>query len=139
MRDIFLIVHFIGLAMGLGTSISFIFLGKVAGKLPMEERPKFMINSLHLSRMGQIGLLLLVISGLYLITPYWKTLSANSTLIAKLALVIVLIGLLYYSNTLVMKARAENPMPYLLKIRSMGPIILLVVLTIVVLAVFTFH
>ncbi|MEO5582838.1 MAG: hypothetical protein ABIR66_09105 [Saprospiraceae bacterium] len=74
-----------------------------------------MLNILHLSRMGQIGLALLVISGLYLITPFWKTLIVTPTLIAKLSLVIVLIGILIYSNSLVNKARSGNPMPYLTK------------------------
>ncbi|MEP7323899.1 MAG: hypothetical protein ABI761_18370 [Saprospiraceae bacterium] len=139
MREAFLVIHFIGLAMGLGTGIAFIFLGQVAGKLPPEERGKFMLNILHLSRMGQIGLTLLVISGLYLITPYWKTLSVTPTLIAKLSLVIVLIGILIYSNSLVNKARAGNPMPYLIKVKSLGPYTLLIVLSIVILAVLTFH
>ena len=61
-----MIFHFIGLVMGLGTSFGFMFLGMAAAKLPEEERPKFMVNALGLSRMGHIGLTLLVISGLFL-------------------------------------------------------------------------
>ena len=40
--------------------------------------------------MGHIGITMLIISGLYLMTPFWMTLSARPLLIAKLILVLVL-------------------------------------------------
>lgn len=138
MRELFLIIHFIGLAMGLGTSIGFLFLGKATESLPIEERGKFMMNAIILRKMGQMGLALLIISGLYLMTPYWKTLSANHPLMTKLTLVIILTGLLIYSESLVTKAQEGNPAAYLGKIRKLGPFILLVVLGIITMAVLTF-
>lgn len=138
MRELFLIIHFIGLAMGLGTSIGFIFLGKAAESLPETERGKFMMNVFGLRRMGQIGLFFLIISGLYLMTPYWNTLLANHALLTKLTLVLFLTGLLVYSESLVSKAKAGNPSVYLGKIRKLSPFILLVVLGIIIMAVLTF-
>ena len=70
MRETLLIIHFIGLAMGLGTSIGFIFLGAAASKLPPEDRLKFAFTSFAISRMGHIGLGLLIISGFGLMTPH---------------------------------------------------------------------
>ncbi len=138
MREFFLIIHFIGLAMGLGTSLGFVFLGKAAAAMPPEDRGKFMMNVLNLRRMGQIGLVLLILSGLYLMTPYWKTLFVHHTLLTKLVLVLVLIGLLTYSESLVSKALKENPALYLGKIKNLGPFTLLIVLGIIIMAVLTF-
>ena len=90
MQDIMLILHFIGLAMGLGTSFGFMFLGIAGSKMEKEEQLKFMLNTLALSKMGHIGLTLLVISGVVLMTPYWSILPTTPTLMAKLVLVLVL-------------------------------------------------
>ncbi|HEY3429029.1 MAG TPA: hypothetical protein VGK39_00040, partial [Cyclobacteriaceae bacterium] len=74
MRDLMLILHFIGLTMSLGTGFANLFLSFAAAKLEPAERGKFMANALILMRMGHTGLGLLLISGFYLITPYWKIL-----------------------------------------------------------------
>ena len=68
MRETMLIFHFIGLAMGLGTSFAFIFLGKASAKMEESESQKFTLNTLALGRMGHIGLTVLVISGLFLMS-----------------------------------------------------------------------
>ena len=91
MRDLMLTIHFIGLAMAVGTGFANLFLGVVASKLDPAEKGKFMSKTLILGRMGQIGLGLLLLSGFYLITPFWKVLYAMPTLIAKLSLVALLI------------------------------------------------
>jgi hypothetical protein len=56
MRDVMLIVHFIGLTMSLGTGFANLFLGMAATKLEPAERGKFMSNALILMRMGHTGL-----------------------------------------------------------------------------------
>ena len=71
MREEMLVVHLVGLIMGVGTSFSFIFLGIAGSKLEKEERLKFALNTFPLARMGHIGLTLLIISGGYLMTPFW--------------------------------------------------------------------
>jgi hypothetical protein len=48
------------------------------------ERGSFMSKTMILGRVGQIGLGLLILSGLYLITPYWEVLGVMPLLIAKL-------------------------------------------------------
>ena len=37
MRETMLVIHFLGLAMGLGTSFGYMFLGMAASKMPKEE------------------------------------------------------------------------------------------------------
>lgn len=89
-----LIIHFIGLAMGIGTSFAFMFLGITSSKIENKERIKFSLNTFALSKMGHIGLTLLIISGVYLIIPYWGNLTENPLLILKLILVLILDALI---------------------------------------------
>ena len=135
MRDVMLIVHFIGLAMGIGTSFAFMFLNIASAKLEKGEALKFGINSLVLSRMGHIGLALLIISGGYLMTPYWSVLSTMPFLMAKLGLVLVLILLVVILSIYAKKAKKGDAETHLKKIEPLGKISLLVGLTIIVLAV----
>ena len=139
MHDLFLFFHFIGLAMAVGTGFANLFLASVAGKLEPAEKGTFMSRTMVLARMGQIGLGLLIISGLYLITPYWATLSSMPTLIAKLTCVVLLIIMVTIISLIVRKAKKENNPALFAKLKPLGIINFIIGLTIVVLAVLTFH
>ncbi len=134
-----LIVHFIGLAMGVGTGFAYMFLGKAASKLEKADALKFALNTLVLRKMGLIGISLLVISGGYLITPFWRTLGSMPYLIAKLALVLVLIALISFSHYNAGKALNGEPGKYMPRLRATGPFTLLISLAIIILAVIAFH
>lgn len=139
MRETMLILHFIGLSMGLGVSFSHAFLGKETATMSPEETTKFRLHTLALTRMGHIGLGLLIISGLYLIIPYWRTLPSNPLLIAKLTLVITLAVLISIITVLGKKAKKGDANLHLNKMATLGKFTLLIALTIVVLAVSIFH
>jgi len=139
MREVMLIIHFIGLAMGLGTGIGFMILGITASKLEKVEAGKFMLNAFSLAKMGQIGLILLVISGGYLMTPFWKTLPTTPLLIAKLTLVIILIVLILANAVAMKKAKNGDLVNQRNKIQTLGRISLITVLIIVILAVSVFR
>lgn len=139
MRDIMLILHFIGLTMGLGTGFAHAFLGSLTNKMSAEEATKLRFNSLVLSRMGHIGITLLLISGFYMITPYWKYLSSMPLLIAKLALVAILIILISLIGIASKKAKQGDAEVQFKKMEAMGKMTLLIGIAIVVLAVKTFH
>ena len=134
-----LIVHFLGLAMGLGASFAFMFLGIAGSKMDKEEGKKLALNTFAIGRMGRIGLAMLIISGLYLITPFWGSLSAMPMLIAKLILVLVLtitvILLSFYSK----RAKKGDTDANLKKIANLGKVSLLSGITIVLLAVLIFQ
>lgn len=139
MRDIMLIVHFIGLAMGIGTSFAFMFLGIASAKMEAAEGQKFRLNSFALSRMGHIGLAILIISGGYLMTPYWRALSSTPLLMAKLILVLVLAAMIGIVSVHARKAKQGQAEIHLKKIENLGKITMLVGLAIVILAVLVFH
>lgn len=135
-----LILHFIGLAMGIGTSFAFLFLKMAAAKLPLTERGQFMLRTLPVARMGHIGLGLLILSGGYLMTPYWGSLGQTPLLIAKLTLVLVLIVVIGIVTGISKKARtAADPVPHLKKIGGLGPVSMIIALLIVICAVYVFH
>ena len=139
MRNAMLIVHFIGLAMGVGTGLANMFLGMAASRMEKPEAQKFALKTLVLGKMGLIGIILLVISGGYLITPFWKVLENMPALIAKLALVLVLIIFLVIIKFNAGKAQKGDPEKYLKRLRALGMVTLLLGLAIIVLAVFSFH
>ncbi|MBR9919246.1 MAG: hypothetical protein GYB31_00300 [Bacteroidetes bacterium] len=140
MRDAMLITHFIGLAMGVGVSFAFMFLGIASSKMAPEEGEKFMANAYSISTMGHIGLGLLILSGGYLMTPYWKILGEMPLLITKLVLVLVLAALIGIMSARVRRAKNGGDLSATLKsVRPMGQISLLISLTIIVLAVSIFH
>jgi len=140
MRDIMLILHFIGLAMGLGTAFAHAFLGFSASKLTNDETLKLKLNTQIFGRMGSVGLLLLLVSGVYLILPYWSSLLFLPLLVTKLVLFVLLIVLLALINFLEIKAKkAINPETLYRKMELVGKLALLTSIAIVVLAVGVFH
>ena len=134
-----LITHFLGLAMGLGTSFAFLFLGIRGAKLEKEERRMFTLNTSVPGTMGHIGLTMLILSGLYLITPFWKTLNARPPLIVKLILVLVLTGTIVLLSIYTSRAKKGGSASNLRKISILGKVSLVTAICIVLLAVFSFH
>jgi len=125
--------------MGLGTSFAFMFLGIAASKMEKTESEKFRLNSFAISRMGHIGLTLLIISGGYLMTPYWSSLSSSPLLIAKLVLVLLLAALIGIISSKAKKAKKGDAEIHFKKMEPLGKIAMITALTIVVLAVYAFH
>ena len=134
-----LIIHFLGLAMALGTSFAFFFLGVAGSKMEKEERQRFTFDTFALSRMSHIGLTLLILSGLYMMTPYWKTLGERPLLIAKLSMVLVLIISISVMSVYSSRAKKGEPEANLKKIANLGKVSLITGMIIVMLAVLNFH
>ncbi|WP_028525703.1 CopD family protein [Runella limosa] len=139
MRELMLILHFIGLTMGLGTSFAHAFLGIATSNMSNDESTKFQMHSLVLSRMGHIGMALLIISGLYLITPYWSILPSSPLLILKLILVLILVTLIVLISFSTKRAKKGDAETELKKMEQFGKLTLIIGLTIVALAVYIFH
>jgi uncharacterized membrane protein len=138
MREVMLIVHFIGLVMGIGTSFALLFLGIASSKMEQKEGQKFKLNSFSLIRMAHIGLGLLIISGGYLMTPHWKILADSPLLIAKLVLVVVLGAFIGIIGSTAKKAKKGDAEIHLKKLGLLGKLALITGLTIIVLAVNVF-
>ena len=134
-----LITHFLGLAMGLGSSFAFMFLRIAGSKMEKEEGQKFALNTFAMSRMGHIGLTLLITSGGYLMTPHWAVLASRPLLIAKLLLVLVLVFTVSLLSVYAKRAKKGDTEANLRKIASLGKVSLLSTIAIVTLAVLIFR
>lgn len=139
LREIMLIIHFVGLCMGLGTGFGHLFLGMAAKKMNEKEAQSFKMKTLAINKMGYIGLFLLVLSGGYLMTPYWSSLGEKPTLVAKLLAVLVLIVMIVLMNGIAKKVNRPEGSDALGKLEQMGKITLPLSIIIIVLAVLTFH
>lgn len=139
MRDIAIIIHFIGLAMGLGTSLAYMFLGIASSKMEKAEALKFHLAALPLGRMGHIGLALLILSGGYLMTPYWSSLGNMPLMVFKLVLVGILTLLIVLISMAGNKAKKGDAEKHLKKTELFGKMALFTALAIVVLAVYNFE
>ncbi|MFA7627127.1 MAG: hypothetical protein WCZ17_08780 [Candidatus Kapaibacterium sp.] len=139
MRDVMLIVHFIGLAMAIGYIIT-LFMNVLTGKkLGGDESGKFIMNVLSSTVIAHIGVALLILSGGYLMTPYWSILGTKPLLIAKLVLVLVLAGIIGMTGSMGKKLKTGSEPSLLSKVDLFSKIMLLIGLIIIVLAVTVFH
>ena len=77
MRLFMLILHFVGLALSVGTGFAYLFLGLSTRKMDKDEARELFIKTLPIQKMSHIGLFLLIVSGGYLMTPYWDSLTAK--------------------------------------------------------------
>lgn len=139
MRDLMLIVHFIGLTMGLGTSFAHAFLASTFSKLASSEASKLQLQVGNLSKMGATGTILLLVSGIYLLIPYLPSLAVMPFLILKLVLFLVLIVLILLINREAkLNAQRESSLPSK-RAGILGKLALIVGVLIVILAVNIFH
>jgi uncharacterized membrane protein len=141
MYDVLLIVHFIGLALGLGTSFAMFTLGIVSADMPPAERAAFMRRAMLLGRNGSIGLLLLILSGTWLVFAQGMeaiNAIAGGLFHLKLTLVVLLMGTFGYMQVLIRKAKASDAAA-MARMPLVGRVMLLLSLAIVVVAVFAFH
>jgi uncharacterized membrane protein len=143
MLRVMMILHFIGLALGVGTGFAMVTLGFATRNLPPQDRAAFMLRASALGRMGAIGLLLLIASGIGLIYAHGEPMAVlawgGGLFHAKLTLVAVLILLVGYIHVLTARARRAGGGPLMARIAMLGPLTLLVGIAIVVLAVLAFR
>jgi uncharacterized membrane protein len=142
MQDFFLIVHFIGLAMGVGTSFAMMRLGIATQDLAPAERGQFFRRAVTVAKNGSIGLGLLILSGLcMLFTRGAATVFASGGIAfhIKLTLVLVLAGLVGYTQVQVKRFREKDDVSALAAAAKLGPVMLVTGLGIVICAVLAFH
>lgn len=142
MYDLMLILHFLGLALGVGTGFANLALGLATKDMDPESRTKFFLRAFALSKNGSIGLLLLLVSGvgLWVMRGVTATMAtAGGAFHVKLTLVVVLMGLIGYMQVLIKRAKQAQGGPTMAKIPQVGRVLLLVSVATVISAVVAFH
>jgi len=136
-----LFLHFIGLALGVGTSFAFLALGAATSELAPDERAKFMLRAAPLSKNGSIGLALLILTGLAMLLlrgPAAVFAYAGGALHLKLTLVVILCGVFGYAQSLQKKIRQAGGGPLMAKIPKVSLLMLVLSVAIVACAVAAF-
>jgi uncharacterized membrane protein len=139
---VLLMTHFIGLALGVGASFALFTLRGASAELAPAERTAFSLRALSVSKNGSVGLLLLLVSGLgmfFLRGPGAVLAAGGPPFHAKLTLVVILCGLVGYSQVLGKRAREASGGPALSKLKTVGTAISLVGVAIIIAAVLAFQ
>ena len=139
MRDAMLFFHFLGLIMGMGAGFASLFLGVSNRKLPPDELQKFMLKLRAVAYMGLTGMIVLIISGGALATPFWSIIGSMPYFMIKLSLVAVLLTLVILMDVRWRAAVKKGGGPDLLVIAKLGRVALPVGILIVLFAVLQFH
>jgi uncharacterized membrane protein len=139
---VLLMLHFVGLALGVGASFASFTLRRASANLPEPERASFMLRALRVSKNGSYGLLLLLVSGLamfFMRGPSAVMTMGGPAFHAKLTLVVILCGVVGYSQALGKRARTAGGGPALAKLAAASNAILLLGVAIVIAAVLAFQ
>ncbi len=140
--DLLLMIHFFGLALGVGAGLAMFSIGLANKDLEPAELGKLMARLAVVRKNGSYGLLLLIASGLgFILERGWDATSfrGGAFFHAKLTLVLVMAGLLGYSQVLVKKAREQGGGQAMARLMLLSRVMLATGLTIIVLAVLAFH
>ncbi|HEX7454390.1 MAG TPA: hypothetical protein VF294_18990 [Polyangiaceae bacterium] len=135
-------IHFVGLALGVGATFAALTLRRASAGLEPAEREKFLLRTMVLSKNGSYGLLVLLLSGLgmfFMRGPGAVMAAGGPALHAKLTLVLVLCGLVGYGQALGKRAREAGGGPLLAKLHSVRLATLATALAIIVAAVIAFQ
>ena len=122
-----LFLHFIGLALGVGTSFAMLTLGAASRELPPEDRMKFMMRVSALRKNGSYGLALLILTGLAMFImrgPSAVFAWGGGAFHLKLTLVVILCGFFGYMQVLNKKIREAGGGPLMAKVPTVSLIIL---------------
>lgn len=141
-NQILLILHFLGLAMGFSVSFANMVMASVAAKAPSADQAVLARFPPAMSRVGDIGLATLWITGLTMLFTRWGGLSNLSAMPwqfhVKLTAVVILSALIGYIHSLMRKARLGDAAASA-RIPIIGRFTFLIAVTAVVFAVLTFE
>ncbi|MBM3778714.1 MAG: hypothetical protein FJW23_10835 [Acidimicrobiia bacterium] len=142
MRTVFpilLILHFLGLAMGFGTSFANMVMGGLIDKAAPGEKPVLARFPPAMIRVGDTGLILLWTTGLIMLYTKWGGFgNLPWQFHAKITAVAVLSGVIGYIHVLMKKAR-QGDQAAMARIPAVGKVAFLMAATALVLAVITFN
>lgn len=138
MREIMLIIHFLGMILAIGPIAVIVFSRMATSKMEQESTTGFMHGLFRLNTVAHIGITLALLSGGYLMTPFWNILGSMPFLIAKLGLYVVLLFTLSMISVASRKARENQPGYSIRKTLNWARVSFVVGLVIVVLAAVVF-
>lgn len=122
-----LFLHFLGLALSVGSGFAMLTLGAQARELPADERAKFMLRASALRKNGSAGLGLLLLSGvaMFLLRGPREVMAwGGPAFHVKLTLVVILIGFFGYMQVVFKKVRLAGGGPLMARLPKLGGVML---------------
>lgn len=139
---VLLAIHFLGLALGVGTSFALLRLGMASRDLDANERARFMIRAMAVSKNAGGGFVLSLLTGLgmlFMRGPASVFAAGGPAFHAKLTFVVIMAGVLGYSQVLTKRAREAGGGPALASLPKAGAALLFLGLAVLVCAVIAFQ
>ena len=139
MKEIMLIIHFLGLVMTLGSVGSFLLIRKNSSQVNGYEYTRDLGIIKKFLKYAYIGIGVMILSGGYLMPPYWATFGAHPMIHVKMTLVVLwLLALIILGLVLRSAIRNENT-AYNIRIGFYSTLSVVLGVAVVVSAVFSFH
>ena len=142
MLDFLLILHFIGLALGVGTGFAMLTLGLSTADMAPADRGAFMRRASVITRNGAIGLTPLILSGVGLVMARGVQMVmawGGPMFHVKLTLVAIMIGVFGYLQVLLRQSRSADGAAAAARIPLVSRVMLVLGVSVVVFAVLAFH
>ena len=142
MLDFLLILHFIGLALGVGTGFAMLTLGLSTADMAPADRGAFMRRASVITRNGAIGLTLLILSGVGLVMARGVQMVmawGGPMFHVKLTLVAIMIGVFGYLQVLLRQSRSADGAAAAARIPLVSRVMLVLGVSVVIFAVLAFH
>ncbi len=142
MLDFLLILHFIGLALGVGTGFAMLTLGLSTADMAPADRGAFMRRASVITRNGALGLTLLILSGVGLVLVWGvrEVMAVGGPMFhIKLTLVAIMIGVFGYLQVLLRQSRSPDGAAAEARIPVISRVMLVLGVSVVVFAVLAFH
>jgi len=140
MQDTLLILHYFAVAIGAGTAFYLGALAKYAAKSgdPAKIKETMLGAGGAISMIGSIGLVILLISGILLVSLYYSS-GLGWAFYIKIALVLAIVVYVGTMKHLTKKARNEEGMKTMGTIKKLAPIGPVLSILVIVFAVLAFH
>jgi len=105
MKDIMIILHNIGLVLTLGSTVFFLIIRKDLYKTAGETKVDLYNIIAKYQRMTHIGMAIMILSGGYLMTPYWSGLGTMHMIHVKMLMVVLWLLVVIVLSVILRKAR----------------------------------
>ncbi len=139
MRDILLLIHFIGLVVGAGSGFALFVIGFLSKQFPEQARVQVLLTLFPLRYLSYLGLFLLLVSGVPLLMPYGSAIHQMPLVMLKLTAVLIILLLSIYGTVQMQLAKQGNLGVYLKRLKLAGQLSFLFSLIAIVCAVYSFH
>jgi len=139
MKDIMIILHNLGLVLTLGSTVFFLIIRKDLYKTAGEAKVDLYNVIAKYQRMTHIGMAIMILSGGYLMTPYWSGLGSMHMIHVKMLVVVLWLFVVIVLSIMLRKARKGKGKKCDERMRKFNYASLLFGIIIIIVAVLQFH